>query len=222
MRLFEKLSLIQRELKAPKNQYNSFGGYKYRSCEDILEAVKPMLDGLVLTVSDDVVLVGDRVYIKATATITDGVESFVNTALAREPLAKKGMDESQVTGTASSYARKYALNGLFCIDDTKDADSMDNRDSEKKQETKTPAQKSAQTKAENKADFEVRFEKAYSYLQRPDAKLSAIEDRFPTLMKEAEKRKYQPQKQDEMWKMFDSLLGKDSDYIPQFETLNAG
>lgn len=88
------------------------------------------------------------------------------------------------------------------------------------QPQQTPAQKSAQTKAENKADFEVRFEKAYSYLQKPDAKLSAIEDRFPALMKEAEKRKYQPQKQDEMWKMFDSLLGKDSDYIPQFETLN--
>ena len=122
----KQVAKIQRELKAPKNQYNSFGKYKYRSCEDILEGLKPHLEGLVLTLSDDVVIVGDRIYVKATATITNGADSVSNTGLARESLEKKGMDASQITGTASSYARKYALNGLFCIDDTKDADTMDN------------------------------------------------------------------------------------------------
>ena len=122
----KQVAKIQRELKAPKNQYNSFGKYKYRSCEDILEGLKPHLEGLVLTLSDEVVIFGDRVYVKATATITNGADSITNTGLAREPLEKKGMDCSQITGTASSYARKYALNGLFCIDDTKDADTMDN------------------------------------------------------------------------------------------------
>lgn len=117
-----KVSEIQNTLKAPKSQYNSFGKYKYRNCEDILEGVKPLLSGLVLTMCDDVVLIGDRFYVKATATLTDGKESISNAAFARESLSKKGMDDSQITGTASSYARKYALNGLFCIDDTKDAD----------------------------------------------------------------------------------------------------
>jgi len=118
----KQVAKIQRDLKAPKNQYNSFGKYKYRSCEDILEGLKPLLGDLVLTVSDDVVLVGNRIYVKATATITNGKESLSNSALAREAENKKGMDDSQITGTASSYARKYALNGLFCIDDSKDAD----------------------------------------------------------------------------------------------------
>lgn len=118
---------LQTELKAPKGQYNSFGKYKYRSCEDILEAVKPLLHKhrLVLTVSDTLTSVGDRFYVQATARLRDTEsECFIeNTALAREAAEKKGMDESQITGTASSYARKYALNGLFCIDDTKDADT---------------------------------------------------------------------------------------------------
>ena len=121
----KKLSKVQSELKAPKNQRNNFGGYNYRSCEDILEAVKPLLakEGLVLTVCDDIALVGERYYIKATATITDGVNSLSNSAFAREEESKKGMDASQLTGSTSSYARKYALNGLLCIDDTKDADA---------------------------------------------------------------------------------------------------
>ena len=114
---------IQANLKAPKGQFNKFGGYKYRNCEDILSAVKPLLDGATLVISDEIVMIGDRVYVKATATLSDGKVSVSTTAFAREPLAKKGMDESQVTGAASSYARKYALNGLFAIDDTKDADS---------------------------------------------------------------------------------------------------
>lgn len=121
-----KVAKVQQELKAPKNQYNAFGKYKYRSCEDILEGLKHVLGELVVTVTDDVQMVGDRIYIKATATITDGESSLSNSAFARESLTKKGMDDSQITGTASSYARKYALNGLFLIDDTKDADSMDN------------------------------------------------------------------------------------------------
>lgn len=121
---------VQSRLRAPKGQYNSFGKYKYRSAEDILNAVKPLLHeyGLLLTMSDSVRAVGNRFYVEATATITDGEgHSASATALAREDDTKKGMDGSQITGTASSYARKYALNGLFCIDDTKDADAMDNR-----------------------------------------------------------------------------------------------
>jgi len=122
--MIKELAAIQQKLKAPKNQYNNFGKYKYRNQEDILEAVKPILGNLVLTVSDEMVVVGDRIYVKATAAITDGTQTIQNTAYAREPQSKKGMDESQITGAASSYARKYALNGLFLIDDTKDADSM--------------------------------------------------------------------------------------------------
>lgn len=117
---------IQCELKAPKSNYNSFGKYNYRSAEDILTAVKPLLQkyGCKMTLSDEVVAVGDRYYIKATVKLTDETgETETVTALAREDEVKKGMDGSQITGTASSYARKYALNGLFLIDDTKDADT---------------------------------------------------------------------------------------------------
>lgn len=124
--LISKVSVIQTTLSAPKNQRNNFGNYNYRSCEDILEGLKSVLDGLVVTVTDEMVMVGDRIYVKAVATITDGEYSLSNTGFARESLIKKGMDESQITGAASSYARKYALNGLFLIDDNKDADSMDN------------------------------------------------------------------------------------------------
>jgi len=124
MKIYEKLAFIQKELKAPKNQYNAFGKYKYRNAEDILEAVKPLLDGLVLTISDDIISIGDRFYIKATATITDGENAISTTAFAREEDTKKGMDASQISGASSSYARKYALNGLFLIDDTKDSDSL--------------------------------------------------------------------------------------------------
>lgn len=116
---------IQSRLKAPKSQTNNFGHYNYRSAEDILEAVKPLLkeNGCSLIISDDIVMVGSRTYIKATAKLYNG-DSITTTAFAREEESKKGMDVSQVTGTASSYARKYALNGLFCIDDTKDADAL--------------------------------------------------------------------------------------------------
>lgn len=122
-----KLAEIQQSLKAPKGQYNSFGKYKYRSCEDILEAVKPLCQkhNAALTVSDHLCQIGNRFYVVANAKLFDcETGQYIETqAFAREPDDKKGMDESQITGTASSYARKYALNGLFCIDDTKDADS---------------------------------------------------------------------------------------------------
>ena len=118
---------IQQGLKCNKGQYNSFGKYKYRSCEDILESVKPLLlaNKCILTLSDELVYLGERYYIKATATIKniETGDTVSNTAYAREEETKKGMDGSQITGTSSSYARKYALNGLFCIDDTKDADT---------------------------------------------------------------------------------------------------
>lgn len=125
----KELAIIQSKLKAPKRQKNTFGGYKYRSCEDILEAVKPLLRETLctLTLNDEVVLMGDRFYIKATATISNTEnEVATTTAFAREEETKKGMDASQITGAASSYARKYALCGLFAIDDGKDADSLNN------------------------------------------------------------------------------------------------
>lgn len=120
------LQTIQQELKAPKSNFNSFGKYSYRSCEDILEAVKPLLGESTLVLSDEIVEVGGRVYVKAEATFTDGDKIVKVHAFAREAEQKKGMDEAQITGSASSYARKYALNGLFLIDDTKDADTQDN------------------------------------------------------------------------------------------------
>ena len=125
----ESLIKIQSELVAPKDLYNKFGNYNYRSAESILEAVKPLLSkyGAELTISDDVVLVGDRAYVKATVSITDGKETRTVTAFAREPSEKKGMDSSQITGATSSYARKYALNGLFLIDDNKDSDTEENK-----------------------------------------------------------------------------------------------
>lgn len=136
----EALKKIQQELKAPKGQYNSFGKYAYRSAEDILEAVKPLLSkyGALLTISDEISEVGGRIYVKAVCTISDGTTELAVTAYAREPESKKGMDDSQITGTASSYARKYALNGLFLIDDTKDADTDEYA---KQQNSSKPPQK---------------------------------------------------------------------------------
>lgn len=142
--IYEKLLKIQAELKAPKGQYNKFGNFNYRSCEDILEAVKPLMQkhNCVLRISDVLKQIGNRYYIEATATLTDIEDntSIANTAYAREEESKKGMDGSQITGTSSSYARKYALNGLFCIDDTKDTDTdeftkiTNGGDSDKEQE----------------------------------------------------------------------------------------
>ena len=132
--IYEKLLAVQNELKAPKDKRNNFGGYNYRSCESILEAVKPLLQeqGLMLTIKDEVVNIGDRYYVRATVLLDDISSNgeIAITALAREEEAKKGMDASQITGTASSYARKYALNGLFLIDDTKDADATNTHGNE--------------------------------------------------------------------------------------------
>lgn len=124
---------IQQQLKAPKNQRNNFGNYNYRSCEDILEAVKPLLGDSTLIISDEVVNIGERYYVKATATLTTKSGTYTATAFARESEDRKGMDSSQITGSASSYARKYALNGLFLIDDTKDADTNEAQTSSKQQ-----------------------------------------------------------------------------------------
>lgn len=142
MNISEKLQNIQKELKAPKNLYNSFGKYNYRNAEGICEAVKPLLAkyGAALTLSDDIRQVGDRYYIEATALFFDSEDAIKVKALARESLEKKGMDDSQITGTASSYARKYALNGLFLLDDTKDADTEEYHEVTKAPEKK-PVQK---------------------------------------------------------------------------------
>ncbi|WP_417852588.1 ERF family protein [Weissella viridescens] len=137
----EELVQIQSDLKVPKSQFNKFGNYHYRNSEDILEALKPLLKlrSCSLLINDEVVLIGERYYIKATVELTNSAgESVKATGYAREALNKKGMDESQITGSTSSYARKYALNGLFAIDDNKDADSFDNRP---KQEEKQQAPK---------------------------------------------------------------------------------
>ena len=122
------LCACQVELNAPKNQFNKFGKYKYRSCEDILEGLKPhlKLHNLTVTISDEIIMVGHRIYVKATVTVANSQETLSVSAMAREPEEQKGMSASQITGTASSYARKYALNGLFSIDDTKDVDSNEN------------------------------------------------------------------------------------------------
>lgn len=136
MKLHEKLLAIQTKLKAPKGQYNSFGKYSYRSAEDILEAVKPLNaeQGVLLTITDEIKEIGGRVYVVATATVSDGTGELKVSAFAREPENKKGMDESQITGATSSYARKYALNGLYAIDDNKDADT----DEHKQQQENAP------------------------------------------------------------------------------------
>lgn len=133
--LTKTLAKIQGKLSVPKNQYNEFGHYNYRSCEDIVEAVKKLLpDGIALIISDELVMIGDRYYVKAVAYITDGESKIKNPAYAREAENKKGMDESQITGAASSYARKYALNGLFGIDDVGDADTQNNTKARGKKE----------------------------------------------------------------------------------------
>lgn len=153
LNLKQKLNVIQTKLKAPKSQYNDFGKYYYRSCEDILESVKPLLGetGTTLVLSDEAVAVGNRVYIKAKAMLLDGeIDDYIEaTAFAREDEVKKGMDGSQISGSASSYARKYALNGLFAIDDTKDADGLN----DEKEPPKTPVKPKVPVKAKKQDDM---------------------------------------------------------------------
>ena len=173
----KELIEIQSELKAPKNQRNTFGNYNYRSAEDILEAVKPLLKkhGCHLTISDEMIQLGDRYYVKATATLSKDSDSISTTAYAREEENKKGQDSSQTTGSTSSYARKYALNGLFCIDDTKDADFTNTHGKEEQPKTaKAPAKseiegdmkqaKEAIEKCKNGADLMVVWD-AFKSLQ---------------------------------------------------------
>lgn len=146
MKLHEKLLAIQTKLKAPKGQYNSFGKYSYRSAEDILEAVKPLNaeQGVLLTITDEIKEVGGRIYVVATATVSDGTDTLQVSSFAREPENKKGMDESQITGATSSYARKYALNGLYAIDDNKDADTDEHKQQQENAPKKQQAQKQQQ------------------------------------------------------------------------------
>ena len=150
MEIYKKLMGIQTKLKAPKSQRNSFGNYNYRSCEDILEAVKPLLDEfkVALTIKDEIILIGERYYIKATATLIDidTGDMTETSAYARESAEKRGMDASQVTGATSSYARKYALNGLFAIDDNKDADATNTHGKDSIKVNMTPALSEAQLK----------------------------------------------------------------------------
>lgn len=147
LKLQKKLSEIQNRLKAPKGQYNSFGKYHYRSAEDILEAVKPLNAeyGISLTLSDEVKEIGGRIYVVATATITDGSDELSVKSYAREPENKKGMDDSQITGATSSYARKYALNGLYAIDDNKDADTDEHKKQQDNAVKKQPKQQQQST-----------------------------------------------------------------------------
>ncbi len=128
--VIETLNRIQREIKVPKGQMNTFGGYKFRSAEDIQEAVKPLLGTAILTLSDEIMLIGDRYYLRATASLTEADKSISVPAYAREAMTKKGMDDAQITGSASSYARKYALGGLFCLDDGKDPDATNKHEEE--------------------------------------------------------------------------------------------
>ena len=172
-KIYEKLAKVQAELKAPKGQFNSFGKYHYRSQEDILEAVKPILSrqGMTINLTDDIVLVGERYYVKSTATVSDGTDTISVTAFAREPNEKKGMDESQITGTASSYARKYALNGLFAIDDTKDSDAEEQPKTtiEKREATplpKQPTNKLDEALLKEASSLKIDLNKVATYLKK--------------------------------------------------------
>ena len=173
--IVDSLSAIQSALKAPKGQTNKFGGDKYRSCEDILEAVKPHLNqhGLILTVTDEMVDVSGRVYVKATAVVHNGDGQAVQTSgFAREEETKKGMDAAQITGSASSYARKYALNGLFCIDDTKDSDATNNHG----RTAPAPARKAAPKKAApSKGLSDEEMEQLENYIRSSKNSLAAFQ-----------------------------------------------
>lgn len=155
MKLHEKLLAIQTKLKAPKGQYNKFGNFNYRSAEDILEAVKPLNaeQGVLLTITDEIKEVGGRIYVVATATVSDGTDELKVSAFAREPENKKGMDESQITGATSSYARKYALNGLYAIDDNKDADTDEHKQQQDNAPKKQQAQKQQQKQQQQEQGF---------------------------------------------------------------------
>lgn len=207
--VYEALQHIQGALNAPKGQFNKFGGYAYRSCEDILEAVKPLLAETLstVTVADEIVQVGSRYYVKATATLHCGEESVSTTAYAREAEEKKGMDESQITGSASSYARKYALNGLFAIDDNRDADATNTGDGKPK-----PAQKPAGRPQTSAAAQPVVQKPAPAPVKAATAAQAAtVPEKAPAAQKEAEPYRFKNGKHagrtpEEVW-------ADDPDYI---------
>jgi hypothetical protein len=189
--LTDKLIKIQAELKSPKNQKNTYGGYNYRSCEDILEAVKPLLNkyDLAIKIRDNIEMIGDRYYVKATVIIGNGKNITKTSAYARETLDRKGMDESQITGATSSYARKYALNGMFAIDDARDADTMDNTKVEKKVEQKTNVKSELMKKIDKCNDLEklnnIR-EWVEKNVKNNDDLLSMIDDKEATIIGDTE------------------------------------
>lgn len=191
MKISEALHLIQQKLEAPKRQYNNFGKYKYRSCEDILTALKPWLEETKtnLTLEDEIVNIGSRYYVKATAMIANlEGESFAVNAYAREEEDKKGMDGSQITGASSSYARKYALNGLFGIDDTKDSDKANKGLSGASRPIKTPSTSN--------------FDKAKGIISKTDDK-NILED---TISKIATSDKYSDEEKEVLVKMIEDKL----------------
>lgn len=204
--LHKKLWTIQQTLNAPKGQYNKFGGYSYRSAEDILEAVKPLLQNVTLMVSDEIVLIGDRYYVKATATLSDGEDSISATAFAREEKEQKGMTAGQLTGATSSYARKYALNGLFCIDDAKDLDTdayAKQTGQQPRQQKNTPKQQPQQQKAPpNPDEVLARFCDAAS--KAPDEK--ALKDIFAKCWKLLPENSEQRQKASDVYQIRKSEL----------------
>ena len=190
--LQQKLILIQSELKAPKSQRNKFGNYNYRSCEDIIEAVKPIAtkNDCLLTISDKIENIGDRYYICATATIqcATTLEKISTTAYARESLAKKGMDESQITGAASSYARKYALNGLLAIDDTKDADATNNHSNSNNYSAKEPVEKTINITNDQKKLIRQKLDQLnQDRLSENNLAIAGIKDKNNMSYKDAEK-----------------------------------
>lgn len=200
MNIYEKLTEVQNELKAPKSKYNSFGKYNYRSCEDILEAVKPILKAkrLAMTVKDDVFNIGDRFYIMATVTVFDceSDEKVTTTAYAREDADKKGMDGSQITGSSSSYARKYALNGMFAIDDTKDADSWNTHDKDRTVEKKEAERATEEQVAKLRALYKGKEDKLMELLDKYDItspvqfkrmEIQSVIDKLEAKLKQASK-----------------------------------
>lgn len=200
MNIYEKLTEVQNELKAPKSKYNSFGKYNYRSCEDILEAVKPILKAkrLAMTVKDDVFNIGDRFYIMATVTVFDceSDEKVTTTAYAREDADKKGMDGSQITGSSSSYARKYALNGMFAIDDTKDADSWNTHDKDRTVEKKEAERATEEQIAKLRALYKGKEDKLTELLDKYDItnpvqfkrmEIQSVIDKLEAKLKQASK-----------------------------------
>jgi hypothetical protein len=200
LNIYEKLTEVQNELKAPKSKYNSFGKYNYRSCEDILEAVKPILKAkrLAMTVKDDVFNIGDRFYIMATVTVYDceSDEKVTTTAYAREDADKKGMDGSQITGSSSSYARKYALNGMFAIDDTKDADGWNTHDKDRTVEKKEAERATEEQVAKLRALYKGKEDKLTELLDKYDItnpvqfkrmEIQSVIDKLEAKLKQASK-----------------------------------